>query len=157
MTAALFGLLGVIVGGLLNWLIQTVLALRRDRADGVVAARLVLHELGLLTGDFELWLEGSRPPSVPLRSPAWRAHRAALARVLADPEWDMVSGAYTWIELHNADPLVDERPAPYDSFWRSVVTEMEGGCTALKDYLGGYSNRELRVLREISSEERKRL
>jgi hypothetical protein len=157
MTAAVFGLLGVIVGGALNGLIQAALARRRDRADGVAAARLVLHELELLKGDFELWLQGDRPPRVPITSPAWQAHRASLARVLAEPEWDMVSAAYTWVELHNSDPPVQRRADLEDDFWRSVVTEMEGGTWALKDYLGGYSERELSVLREIGSEDREQL
>ncbi|MDQ6804764.1 MAG: hypothetical protein M3065_07305 [Actinomycetota bacterium] len=157
MTAAVFGLLGVIVGGVLNGLIQAALARRRDHADGVVAARLVLHELELLRGDFELWLQGDRAPRVPTPSRAWQAHRAALARVLAEPEWDMVSAAYTWVELHNADPPVEQRPDPEDDFWRSVLTEMEGGMWALRDYLGGYPERQLQVLRQIGCEERKQL
>jgi hypothetical protein len=154
MTAALFGLAGVIVGGVLNGTIARALELSRQRATGVVAARLVHHELTLIRSDFELWLEGDRPPHVPVYSPMWHEHRVTLARVLEEPEWDMVSASYTWVDLHNADPPIDDQPAPDDTFWKSVVIEMRGGEWALKDYLGGFSRRELRRLRQMSSDER---
>lgn len=146
-------MLGVIVGVLLNAVVSQRFARRRDRIESVVGARLVVHELELIASEFEGWLQGHPQPSVPLPTPTWDAHRATLARALAWPEWEMVDAAYTWVELHNADPWPpDQRDRAH---FDSVMSEMRGGVVALQDFLSGASERRMRALRQIPVSERR--
>jgi hypothetical protein len=97
-TAALFGLVGVIVGGVLNGGVAYVLERRQERANGIVAARLVSHELGMLSGHFEhlhkLNLAAGLLP-VPVTTREWEVHRTVLARVLSPADWEIVHAGYT--------------------------------------------------------------
>jgi hypothetical protein len=98
MTAAIFGLLGVIVGGVLNALIAARAERRRDRSEARAMSRLIGRELaGALPGVRE-WLEAGNAtyPSREdvLRFPAWERYHLAAARALPAPDWDAVSAAY---------------------------------------------------------------
>jgi uncharacterized membrane protein YfcA len=48
MAAALFGLIGVLVGALLTVILQYLLGVRNDYAAATVAARLIIAELNAL-------------------------------------------------------------------------------------------------------------
>jgi hypothetical protein len=100
MTAAIFGLIGVVVGGLLNGAVTALQARRADRADTRVSARLVdleLRQAGLwLVIDEDTTEETSAPSMVQQRFMpyAWDKHREVLARALSDKEWETVTAAY---------------------------------------------------------------
>jgi hypothetical protein len=100
-TAAIFGLLGVIVGGVINGVVSAVLQRRTERSDQRSAARLVRSELV----DFRaLALEASRrsPEDLPQLRDAtpvlWQTNRAVLARALTDEHWARVARAYAHVD-----------------------------------------------------------
>lgn len=105
MTAAIFGLVGVIIGGLLNGAVTAWQARRQEKADGRVAARLVhvelrdIYFLGAVAATLEV------PPDTPFPTPAWRNHQAVLARALSDKGWETVCGAYELIQGTQATRL----------------------------------------------------
>lgn len=98
MTAAIFGLLGVVVGGLLNGYISSRAERRRDRAEGRAAARLLERELQSALAGIRAWCEkkSSADPSREdvLRFPAWKRYHLVAARSLPAEAWDTVSDAY---------------------------------------------------------------
>ena len=147
MTAALFGLLGVIVGGVLNGVVAQVIARRQEAAGGRVAARLVGHELGLLCGEFEhmqkFGVAAGLVP-VPIRTPEWDQHRTTLAGVLSDEAWEVVQAGYTWVALYNSAPPHDRYSDPRDALdpddaelYLDVVSEMSAGVEVLHGYVTG--------------------
>lgn len=100
MTAAIFGLFGVIVGGVLNTAAGLWQERRRERREARPTARLVMTELSeiqaVLTADARRHPEyrmGSMPPPT-----AWPDGRATLAAVLDGETWTAVSGAYMMAE-----------------------------------------------------------
>jgi hypothetical protein len=113
-TAAIFGLLGVIVGGMLNGLIAWRLERDRDRVTSRAAARLVMAELddadsqadfGLGIGDLADW---GRPL---LSDKAWRGNSAQLARTLDDETWRFVVASYELMDL--ARPFLEGRGSSF--------------------------------------------
>ena len=107
MMAAIFGLIGVIVGGLLNAAVTAWQTRRADVADGRLAARVVAVELR--EADTVLTLipgaaaeEAGREQ---LSSAAWVKHREVLARTLSDQDWEAVAEAYEVIEGSYAHAL----------------------------------------------------
>ena len=148
MTAAIFGLIGVLVGGILNGVVAHWLDNRRDFRAAVISARLVRHELELVRGDFEHFFEsgrGSDLPVIPIKHPAWARYRESLARVLPAPDWEMVSAGYTWIELHNTDPPLmapeDDLSEDAKTFYADILTEMRGSLISLLPLQEGRRNR----------------
>lgn len=61
-TAAIFGLLGVIVGGVLNGAVAHWSERRKDRRLGVVAARLVRYELDFIYDELTAWDDAGYVP-----------------------------------------------------------------------------------------------
>lgn len=82
MTAAWFGVLGVLVGGLISAGAATFAVVRQELTEAVVAARLI-----------DLDLQASTKDSSPSRD-LWMTHRIALARALGHRQWLAVAAAY---------------------------------------------------------------
>lgn len=91
MDAAWFGLLGVVVGGLITTVAAFIAAIRQEVGDGVVSARLVNDDLRLRD---EALKDARRVDPPGLDQQQWRANRMALARVLALGEWEAVAACY---------------------------------------------------------------
>jgi hypothetical protein len=104
MTAAIFGLVGVIIGGLINAAVAAWQARRADKASARTGARLVALELGDAAAVLRLnpgaaaHQEGRQQFS----GAAWHAYRDALARTLSDEDWDVLTQAYEVIEGSDA-------------------------------------------------------
>jgi hypothetical protein len=101
MTAAIFGLLGVIVGGVLNGLVSAWLERRARRSDGQTGARLVRSELVFFLA------AAKRSASTPLEdlpqlrratTELWQDNRSVLARSLNDRQWARVARAYAYVD-----------------------------------------------------------
>ena len=91
MTAAWFGIAGVLLGGLLSTSWSWLAIIRQELADGMASARVVDDDLASL--------EESRvgPDTNFPGHPAWQVwteHRVALARVLGTTQWNTVSNFY---------------------------------------------------------------
>lgn len=98
MTAAIFTLVGVIVGGLLSGVVQLLLHRRAESRVRLVAARLVLSELTWIASAIQAHLNGGAPEFRTLLSREslegiWAEHRAILANELGDAAWNNVARA----------------------------------------------------------------
>ena len=101
MTAAIFGLLGVIVGGVLNALVAAWQQRRLQQSDRRAAARLVRSELVYFLAAGETVAEGRADQLPKLRSATtelWQSNRSVLAQTLGRKEWARVARAYAYVE-----------------------------------------------------------
>lgn len=105
MTAAIFGLVGVLIGGALN-IVNAYLAERRaQKREGRTAARLLLPELIEASRMLMTAKQTNRFPGTDFPRLQWTKHEATLARLLDSGTWDSVSQVYTSLHLFD-----DERP-----------------------------------------------
>jgi hypothetical protein len=135
MESAVFGLIGVVVGGLLTGGTQLWLERRRERYAVSRAKRLVSGELlsailimrTIYNTPSKTW-PYFQDPDTALQTSAWQEHRTHLATVLTEEVWERLVMAYTVLEidrgrLHLANdtgpdvPLTDE---VVEGFERSV-------------------------------------
>ena len=98
-TAAIFGLIGVVVGGLLNGAVTAWQARRTDAFAARVGARLVDLELrqaalALAVLEDEKPIASGEGGSPKFSTAAWDKYQEVLARTLADEDWLTVSAAY---------------------------------------------------------------
>jgi hypothetical protein len=104
-TAAVFGVIGVIVGGVLNGLVSYALARRNERRAAKTAARLLLDEwrAALFLVEDVLRL-GRWQPDQPIAFEVWDRHRELLANQLQQEAWLRVANArlhVAWINSAN--------------------------------------------------------
>ena len=101
MSAAIFGLIGVVVGAVMNGALSMLAQRRTERADLRSAARLVRTEL---VGFRALALESARRaadelPQLHGATPVlWHGNRALLSRGLAVKDWEAVALAYAHVD-----------------------------------------------------------
>lgn len=121
MTAAIFGLVGVIVGGLINGAVSAWQERQREGRTARPAARAVMHELSemqaILSADAHREPE-FRVGAVPVPR-AWPDHRTTLAGVVDGETWTAISGAYDMAEYvidHDEEGTVPTR-ALYGRAW----------------------------------------
>jgi hypothetical protein len=97
-SAALFGFLGVVLGGGITWGIEIWRATRGDWDERRVAARLVAAELSSIStvrqGLDQIEPEFRLQRELALRQDAWFAYRAVLAREMDDEDWLAIRSAY---------------------------------------------------------------
>jgi hypothetical protein len=86
-SAAWFGLIGVVVGGLISTVWSWLAVVRQELSDAMVAARLVDEDLRSV----DLAIPG---PSLDIKPETWSANRVALAKVLGREQWDAVAEVY---------------------------------------------------------------
>jgi hypothetical protein len=98
MTAAIFGLVGVVIGALATGGVTYVMERLRDRKDGRVARRLLERELRGTVPGLAAWCaaKDTTEPSreVVLKFPAWKLYHSGAAREMSDAAWDAVSAVY---------------------------------------------------------------
>jgi hypothetical protein len=98
MTAAIFGLVGVIVGGVLNAAIGSWAERRRAKGERRAMCRLIARELLSVSWGVEEWLRTNIVSQLSredvLRFPAWKQHHLIAARVIDPAEWDALSVTY---------------------------------------------------------------
>ncbi len=95
-TEAIFGLLGVIVGGLLNGGVGLFTEHRRRKAEAKVAARLLYSEIegNQLTSYLTLSAGKWTHAKVGFSVEEWNLHRTVLASVLSDDDWTAMDNYY---------------------------------------------------------------
>jgi hypothetical protein len=100
MTAAIFGLVGVLVGGVLQTFLALVLDSRRDARALQAWARLLTWDVASFQASYERALEPDPPswdvlPQYPLPLEQWHEARYLLsARLSPSDEWRKVSQAF---------------------------------------------------------------
>jgi hypothetical protein len=110
-SSAWFGLIGVVVGGLISTAWGWLAAVRSELSEAVVAARLVDAELRRFENSSAV---PSDRCSLEFQAETWVNNRAALARVLGRRQWDLVAGACDSL----AQPSVED-----DESLRAIVLE----------------------------------
>jgi hypothetical protein len=110
-SSAWFGLIGVVVGGLISTAWGWLAAIRIELSEAVVAARLVDAELRRYENNSAV---PSDRHSLEFDPETWVNNRAALARVLGRRQWDLIADACDGL----ARPPVEE-----DESLRAIVLE----------------------------------
>src|SRR3954454_18419474 len=110
MASAIFGLVGVVVGGLLTGALSLWQQRRSDRAEARAASRLLSAELSeqhlFLDALVRRGPEATGPNHLPAVA-AWPEHRAGMARLLDDETWQAVAGAYVELGLLHSGQELD--------------------------------------------------
>lgn len=106
MTAAIFGLIGVLVGGGITYFTEWSLEHRREKTATRAAGRLVLEDLisawtaFAVNGQTDRWIPEFVDGSLPNAN--WVAQKEQLARTLSDDEWRGVALAFLAIDGQNS-------------------------------------------------------
>jgi hypothetical protein len=101
MTAAIFGLVGVVVGAVINAAMTGLLQKRTEASDRRTAARLVRSELvryRSLAQEAALRPADQLPQLQEAAPVIWQSYRAVLARALREDEWSTVARAYAHVD-----------------------------------------------------------
>lgn len=143
MVAAIFGLVGVVIGGVLNGLVTAWLQHRTQHSDGKVSMRLVRGELGLFHNLAKRAASTSIPDLPQFRdadTKLWRTNRSVLARSLDDSQWSRVALAYSYIEallsllVFNPDGTLDRwRITEGEKLLRKMIDPIWKALQALGD------------------------
>jgi hypothetical protein len=96
---AIFGLVGVVIGGLLNAVGLWVIEYRRDRRVAQVAARLLIPDLNQVRHAMKIGLEGKTWSHVHVPGNRWREYEGALARAMKPKDWSLVAGVFLALEM----------------------------------------------------------
>lgn len=102
MAEAVFGLAGVVIGGLITGGTQVWLEWRREKASTRAAARLLADDLGTARMFFEHCLTADKwvdTPQAILTADLWNEHKAALAAVRKFTPWYPVASAFTAVNF----------------------------------------------------------
>jgi hypothetical protein len=140
MAEAVFGLLGVLVGGLLNGGVAWIGERRRLKAEAKVAARLVASEVEVNVIAVESALKRSKLVQLDLGSRAqWGKNRAILAAVISDEEWSGLDNFYMLLELL-MDKVGQDRQSQVDDddkdSLKSLLVKGKWSLKALRRYAG---------------------
>lgn len=140
MTAAIFGLLGVLVGGLITWAVELWQARYQRREKGRVAVRLLLDEFGTCLSRAEASLDQGIwwLPENDLPLDVWHIHRADLAAVLPIDDWLKLGVAALAIEqmdqaARREDPETRELTAEGRELLAGHVAAVGGSLEVLNE------------------------
>jgi hypothetical protein len=143
-TAAIFSLAGVVIGGVLTGIVQAVQQWRTERIETTAGARLLSAELSgqqsILEGYLAGELEGT--PTLPAIT-EWPQYRSVMARALDDDAWMTVAGVYGRLAILGFAPdatSFEGLPAPQ---WMSMLDEqLFNARKSLQGLRGGRHRRE---------------
>jgi len=97
MTEAIFGLVGVIIGGLLNGGVTWLVDRQQSKGAVKVSARLVLSELEMIEVSATSALETANYGQLTFGDTAeWIEHRPVLASKLSDGEWSALDNCFAY-------------------------------------------------------------
>jgi hypothetical protein len=141
-TAAIFGLVGVVIGALITGGTNYALQVRAERRELRAAARMMLQELSNTSAALGFAVEHDQRGILEhaLDESQWTPHHLLLARHLPDDDRDVVALAYG--EAATAALMSEGDPATQ---WRAEVREIlarvEEGCRVLRAraHRGGWS------------------
>jgi hypothetical protein len=135
---AIFGFVGVLVGGLLTWVIEIWRARRGDTDELRVAARLVADELDSINtvrqGLDEIETQFRRERDSALAQEAWIAQRAILAREMDDEGWLAVRRAYDALATQY-NPGNEAGEAFVAQKYKDALTALEPMMTSERRYI----------------------
>jgi hypothetical protein len=142
MLAAVFGLVGVVIGGLLNGAVNWRLERARERLAARASARLLSDSLARLDKSLPLMKRASSVqivhPDVGASLDDWAQHRERLAPVLSIAQWTAVADCVPLLrELDATAELERHHGAASGGLdaWASVMHEGVGNALAALDDL----------------------
>jgi hypothetical protein len=112
-TEALFGLIGVVVGGVLTGAVAYVLERRRETREARIARRVMRAQFGQALKAVDDGLKGKNwPPGWRDKrwSDSWVAHRQALAAKMDDDDFATLAHGALYMELLEVGFRKDPRP-----------------------------------------------
>jgi hypothetical protein len=149
MEEAIFGLVGVIVGGLLTGGVQLWLEQRKEKRAVSRAKRLVQGELlNAILIYRSMYSTASKTwpyypdPTTALPTSAWQEHRADLASVLDEQLWQELVWAYALIEVDRTHLAVAKDSAPAIPLTEPVIEDLKKSVERFEELyrqLGGES------------------
>lgn len=134
MSEAIFGLVGVVIGGLLNAVGLWVIEYRRDRRVAQVAARLLAPDLNQVRHAMKIALEGKTWSGVDVPDNRWREYQGALARAMKPKHWSLVAGVFLALEM-----------------LKNEISVLEGHSD-LNEPLGPVDLRQIRAIYDLAGE-----
>jgi|SRR5919108_146914 hypothetical protein len=113
MAEAVFGLIGVVIGGFLTGLVSYLLEARREKKEARVARRLARSDLGEAEQAVSDALSGQGWPAGWTNkrwSDSWSAHRQPLAGAMNDNDFGKLARAALYVELLQVGLSAGKRP-----------------------------------------------
>ena len=142
LTTGLFTLLGVIVGGCLNYAVTTAIEERRGRRALRTTARIVGEELGTngaivtATIEFGRWTPMG---NAPLHFDAWHDYRHVLAERLPDENWDQLRDAMRQLRMMDRVHKLGEPARPFSAADMPHLREARDAAQSAMAMLDRYS------------------
>jgi hypothetical protein len=148
MTAAIFGLVGVVVGAVVTGAVSWLLERRREAAEARAAARLLKSEVTAACEDIDSALhEGKWPIAYrPTWRQSWSTYRRPLAVVMQATAFDEVAVAYSRMDQlqggFSAARAEDQRELSYADreFFTRTQPALETARERLDEFLSGAEN-----------------
>lgn len=113
MITAFFGLLGVIVGGVLGGLVQLRLEKVRNRNLGEAAAALISEELLTIAVRCEAFVAGETDWTGVISTDAWNAYKTPILLAVPKELGYAIVTTYTWVQGAVAAPKPNRRDVAY--------------------------------------------
>ena len=113
MITALFGLLGVIVGGVLGGLVQLRLEKVRNRNLGEAAAALISEELLTIAARCDAFVASESDWTGVISTDAWDAYKTPILLAVSKELGYAIVTTYTWVEGAVAAPKSNRRDVAY--------------------------------------------
>jgi hypothetical protein len=126
---AIYTLIGVVIGGLLNMAGLWWVEYRRDRRVALVAARLLIPDLSQVRDAVELAVVGGQWFYFVAPDTRWNDYSDELARAMKPDDWSVVAGVFTSVEIFDNERRVredhDDGASPFgdDEFRRLTATK----------------------------------
>jgi hypothetical protein len=141
MAEAIFGLLGVVVGGFLTGFVNYLLESRREKQEARVARRLARSELGEAGQAVNDALAGQGWPAgwtTKRWSDSWSAYRRPLAATMNDNDFGELAQAALYVELLQVGLAAGKRPfiEGDDEFLREVQAHVRDAGRLLSPTAG---------------------
>jgi hypothetical protein len=141
---AIFGLVGVAVGGLVTGFVSSSLEKGREKAESLAAARLLRTEVIAASADVSATLKEGKWPIAykPTWSQSWSTYRRSLAVRMDDEAFDEVAKAYALMDQLQSGFGAGRPEAQRDLshpdrvFLDRVAPVLEGASQRLDEFLG---------------------
>ena len=135
MSEAIFGLVGVVVGGVLTGLVTVWLDGRHEASEGRVARRIARSEVDQAQQAITEARKGDWPAGWrPTWSQSCAAYRRPLAATASDPDFAAIAAAYGSMQLLESGLLSGRRAI--DDADRKFFDDVEQSLRTAKEQLG---------------------